>query len=162
MPMALPHKDAYSLGAISDTHGYLPQRALQVFAGMDAILHAGDIGSQQILQALAAVAPVLAVRGNMDGGCWADDLAEYELLKAGDKRIRLIHDRLRLRPEPDSQDCLAVVNGHTHRPAVEKKNGVLYVNPGSASAPRWGEQPCVARIHLKGTAATVEIIPLAE
>ena len=162
MPMSLPQKDSYRLGVISDTHGYLPPRVLQVFEGADVILHAGDIGSQDILEALSAVAPVLAVRGNMDGGFWADRLAECEFLKAGDQLIQLIHDRLRLRREAAPEGCLAVVNGHTHRTSVEKKNGVLYVNPGSAGAPRWGEQPCVALIHVKGAAATVEIISVAE
>ena len=98
MPMSLPHKDSYRLGVISDTHGYLPLRALRVFQGVDVILHAGDIGSQEILRSAGAGAPVLAVRGNMDGGSWADRLAEYEFLQAGDHLIHLIHDRLRLRP----------------------------------------------------------------
>jgi putative phosphoesterase len=162
MPILLPLKDSYTFGVISDTHGHIPQRALQAFAGVDAILHAGDIGSQRILQQLATVAPVLAVRGNMDGGVWADGLAEYEVLNIGKKAIHLIHDRLRLRREAVSASCLAVVSGHTHRAEVMKKNGVLHINPGSAGAPRWGEQPCVALIRVKGAAATVEIISIAE
>jgi uncharacterized protein len=162
MPMSLQPKNAFRLGVISDTHGYLPQRALQIFAGVDAILHAGDIGSRQVLNCLEAVAPVLAVRGNMDGGLWADDLAEYEQLRVGDRLIHLIHDRLRLRIETSSQNCLAVVNGHTHRAAVEKQNGLLYVNPGSAGAPRWGEPPCVACLHFRGGTVEVEIIPVED
>jgi hypothetical protein len=160
MPMSLPLKGSYRLGVISDTHGYLPPRVLEVFQGMDVILHAGDIGSQEILRALAKVAPVLAVRGNMDGAGWADALAEKESLRAGDALIHLIHDLLRWRPDAAANGCLAVVNGHTHRPSVETKGGVLYVNPGSAGAPRHGEHPCVALIRLARNAAAADLIPL--
>lgn len=162
MSIALPLKDSYHLGVISDTHGYLPLRALGVFQGVDVILHAGDIGSQEILRTLAQVAPVLAVRGNMDGGPWANLLAEKESIRVGDALIHLIHDLLRLRPDAAGNGCLAVVTGHTHRPSVETRHGVLYVNPGSAGAPRHGEHPCVAVIRVVGTTAQAELIPLPD
>jgi putative phosphoesterase len=162
MPMSLPLKGSYRLGVISDTHGYLPPRALDVFQGTDVILHAGDIGSQEILRALAEIAPVLAVRGNMDGASWADALAEKESLRAGNALIHLIHDLLRFRPEAAANGCLVVVNGHTHRPSVETRGGVLYVNPGSAGAPRHGEHPCVALIRVAGTAAATDLILLPD
>lgn len=160
MSISLPLKGSYHLGVISDTHGYLPPRALRVFQGVDVILHAGDIGSQDILQALGKVAPVLAVRGNMDGGAWANVLAEKESIHVGDALIHLIHDLWRLRLNADVNGCLAVVNGHTHRPSVETRHGVLYVNPGSAGAPRHGEHPCVAVIRVAGAVAQAELIPL--
>jgi uncharacterized protein len=162
MAMSLPLKGSYRLGVISDTHGYLPPRALEVFRDVDAILHAGDIGSPEILRTLARIAPVLAVRGNMDDGTWADRLAERESIRAGNAVIHLIHDRLRLRLEAGDNDCLAVVNGHTHRPAVETREGVLYVNPGSAGAPRRGELSCVAVIRVTGAAAEAELITLPD
>jgi putative phosphoesterase len=162
MSISLPRKGSYQLGVISDTHGYLPPRALEFFQGADAILHAGDIGSEEVLRTLSQVAPVLAVRGNMDGGPWADRLAEKESIRAGDALIHLIHDLLRLRRDPAGDGCLAVVNGHTHRPSVETRDGVLYVNPGSAGAPRHGEPPCVAVIRVTGAAAQAELIPLPD
>jgi uncharacterized protein len=162
MSLSLPIKGSYHIGVISDTHGYLPTRALGAFRGVDVILHAGDIGSQEILHTLEQVAPVLAVRGNMDGGAWADVLAEKESIRVGDALIHLIHDLLRLRLEAAGSGCLAVVNGHTHRPSVETRQGVLYVNPGSAGAPRRGERPCVAVIHVAGAAAQAELISLPD
>jgi len=162
MSMSLPLKASYRLGVISDTHGYLHPRALDVFRDVDVILHAGDIGSQDILRALAQVAPTLAVRGNMDAGPWADALAEKESIRAGDRFIHLIHDLLKLRRDAVGNACIAVVNGHTHRPSVEAKNGVLYVNPGSAGAPRYGEQPCVALIRVAGSGAVADLITLPD
>ena len=162
MSMSLPPKGSYRLGVISDTHGYLPPRALDVFRDVDAILHAGDIGSQEILHALARIAPILAVRGNMDSGPWADALAEKESIQAGDSFIHLIHDLLKLRKQTVTNECLAVVSGHTHRPSVGAKNGVLYVNPGSAGAPRYGEHPCVALIRINGSGAAADLISLPD
>jgi len=162
MPLSLPIKGSYHIGVISDTHGYLPPRALGVFHGVDVILHAGDIGSQEILQTLERVAPVMAVRGNMDGGAWANVLAEKETIRAGEALIHLIHDLLRLRPDAAGNGCVAVVNGHTHRPSLETRHGVLYVNPGSAGAPRHGEHACVAVIRVAGAAAQAQLIPLPD
>lgn len=162
MSISLPLKASYCLGVISDTHGYLHPRALDVFRGVDVILHAGDIGSQEILHALARVAPTLAVRGNMDSGPWADALAEKESVRTGDSFIHLIHDLVKLRRDAVGGRCLAIVNGHTHRPSVDAKNGVLYVNPGSAGAPRYGEHAGVALIRVTGPAAAAQLISLPE
>ena len=162
MSMSLPLKGSYRLGVIADTHGYLPPRALDVFRDVDAILHAGDIGSQEILRLLSQVAPLLAVRGNMDSGPWADALPEKESIQAGDSFIHLIHDLLKLRLDAVNRDCLAVVNGHTHRPWVEARKGVLFVNPGSAGAPRYGEQPCVALIRVTDSGAAADLIALPD
>jgi uncharacterized protein len=162
MPMSLPSKSTYRLGVIADTHGYLPPTVLQSFRDVDAILHAGDVGSSEILNTLAQVAPVVAVRGNMDCGAWADTLAEKESVRVGDRVLYMIHDGLKLRPETIREDCLAVVTGHTHRCSVEHKNGVLYLNPGSAGAPRHGEFPCVALVHISGATASAELVPLTD
>jgi putative phosphoesterase len=162
MPMILELKDSYRLGIIADTHGYLPSDALEVFRAVDLILHAGDIGSAEILHSLEQVAPVVAVRGNMDGGPWARCLPEKQSVQAGNLIIHLVHDLLHFRLEPGQDARVAVVNGHTHRPLVERKNGVLFVNPGSAGAPRHGDHPCVALLVVSGTSATVDLICLRE
>jgi uncharacterized protein len=160
MPISLPSKADYRLGVIADTHGYLPPTALDSFRNVDAILHAGDVGSSEILNALAQVAPVVAVRGNMDCGPWADRLAEKESIRLGDRVVYMIHDVSRLRADTIRDDCLAVVAGHTHRSSIERKHGVLFLNPGSAGAPRHGEFPCVAVVHVSGTNASAELVPL--
>lgn len=162
MSMSLPLKNSYRLGVISDTHGYLHPRALDVFRDVDVILHAGDIGSQDILRTLAQIAPTLAVRGNMDSGPWANALPEKESIRAGHSIIHLIHDLLKLRMDAVGNSCLAVINGHTHRPSVEAKNGVLYVNPGSAGAPRYGELSCVALIRVTDSRAAADLISLPD
>jgi putative phosphoesterase len=162
MSMSLPLKGSYRIGVISDTHGYLHPGALDVFRDVDVNLHAGDIGSRDILRTLAKVAPIVAVRGNMDSGPWADALSDRESIQAGRGFIHLVHDLSKLRPEAAGDDCLAVASGHTHRPAVEARNGVLYVNPGSAGAPRYGERPCVALIRVAGPRAAAELIALPD
>ncbi len=160
MPISLPSKTDYRLGVIADTHGYLPPTVLASFRNVDVILHAGDVGSNEILNALAQVAPVVAVRGNMDSGPWADRLAEKESIHLGDRVVYMIHDVSRLRADTIRDDCLVVVAGHTHRCSIERKNGVLFLNPGSAGAPRHGEFPCVAMVHVSGTNASAELVPL--
>ncbi|MFO7706711.1 MAG: metallophosphoesterase family protein [Desulfobacterales bacterium] len=155
--MVLPPKTSYRLGLISDTHGFLPPDVAEIFRDVDLILHAGDIGSARIVDSLEAIAPVLAVRGNMDNGPWAENLPHRRSLRAGEMQIHLIHDLANLQPQPPPGDHVAVVAGHTHRSQVERKQGVLYVNPGSAGAPRHGERASVALLVVRGTAATVEL-----
>jgi uncharacterized protein len=158
--MILSPKSSYLLGLISDTHGHLPAGALEVFRSVDAILHAGDIGSDRILSILEEIAPLAAVRGNMDCGPWAESLAEKESIRAGSHVIHLIHDLSKLHLDAMHTHCLAVINGHTHRPLVEMKNGVLFVNPGSAGAPRRGEPPCVALLSVSSQHASADLISL--
>ncbi|MCU0559028.1 MAG: metallophosphatase family protein [Desulfobacterales bacterium] len=160
--MELPPKPAYRLGLISDTHGYLPPGVAEIFRDVDLILHAGDIGSAAVVDHLEAIAPLLAVRGNMDHGPWAEGLPQRLCVRAGAMEIHLIHDREHLRPQPPGGDHVAVVAGHTHRFLSEQANGVLHVNPGSASAPRHGQKASVAILVVRGTAATVELVSLTE
>jgi uncharacterized protein len=162
MTMILASKDFYRLGLIADTHGYLPSDALEVFRAVDLILHAGDIGSAEILRSLEQAAPVVAVRGNMDGGPWTTCLPEKESVQAGTLIVHLVHDLLHFRLEPGQDARMAVVSGHTHRPLVERKNGVLFINPGSAGAPRRGEPSCVALLSVSGTSAKADLICLRE
>jgi putative phosphoesterase len=160
MALTLPEKSTYRFGIISDTHGFLPLEVLTVFQNVDLILHAGDIGSPKILIALEAVAPVVAVRGNMDSGPWADRLWEKESVQAGGRLIQLIHDAGQLRRDAIRGTCLVVVNGHTHRPRVEAIDGVLFVNPGSAGAPRHGEAATVALLKVSGADVSADLIRL--
>lgn len=160
MTHTLPPQPHYRIGLISDTHGHLPARALEIFRGVDIILHAGDIGAEEILDALAAVSRVVAVRGNMDWGPWADRLPESARVRAGDLEIHLVHDRLRFSPPQPHQGALALVSGHTHRPAVEKHNGILHINPGSAGRPRDGRGASVALLEVRVTGVETEIIEL--
>lgn len=159
--MVLPPKTAYRLGLISDTHGYLPADVEEVFCGVDLILHAGDIGAESILLRLEAVAPVVAVRGNMDNGSWAGRLPQRETVQAGGMVVHLIHDLAQLHPRPAPNEPAAVVAGHTHRSMVETQHGVLYINPGSAGAPRYGEKPGVALLAIAGRTARAELVGLA-
>lgn len=158
--MMLPDKHGYRFGIISDTHGYLPEDVLTVFRQVDMILHAGDIGSATILIALETVAPVVAVRGNMDAGSWVERFGEQESVQAGDRVIHLIHDVDRLRMDALQGACLAVINGHTHRPKVETRQGILFVNPGSAGAPRYGEPASVALLRVSKAHASADLIQL--
>ena len=148
------------LGIISDTHGRLPGGIHEIFKGVDAILHAGDIGDADILDELRMIAPVVAVRGNMDWGDWAGALSGTEILSAGKFQIGIIHDPYKLPAELKSGSCQVVVYGHTHTALIEEKSGVLYINPGSAGQPRASRPASVALLHIAEDGYRAEIIPL--
>lgn len=150
------------IGVISDTHGTLPSAALEALQKVDLILHAGDIDRPEVLQALEEIAPVVAVRGNMDRGPWAQRLSPIEMVQAGDATIVVVHDRYTLDLDPLAGGFQAVVYGHSHRPALRQDNGVLFLNPGSASHPRFGTHPGVAHIRVDGKTLQAELIELVE
>lgn len=125
------------VGLISDTHGVLRPEALEALAGVDHILHAGDIGTAEILSDLGHIAPVTAVRGNNDKGPWAGKIAEVEVATFGGVHVYMIHDIKELDLDPAAAGFAAVIAGHSHRPNIEQKNGVLFVNPGSAGPRRF-------------------------
>lgn len=125
------------IGLISDTHGLLRPQALDALRGCDHILHGGDIGGPQLLDALAALAPVTAVRGNNDEGPWAQALDEAVTLRFGAVAVHVVHDLATLAIDPLAQGVRVVVSGHSHRPGVRESAGVLYVNPGSAGRRRF-------------------------
>ncbi len=115
-----------NIGIISDTHGLLRQESIEALAGSDLIIHAGDIGNPEILQKLGGIAPVVAVRGNMDFGMWADEISETELVEFGNFSIYVLHDLGLLEVDPGAALIDVVVSGHTHRPAIEQKDEVWY------------------------------------
>ena len=125
------------IGLISDTHGLLRAEALDALRGCDHIVHGGDIGHAGILDALAAIAPLTAVRGNNDFGPWAQRVSETERVALGAIRLYAIHDLAQLDIDPAREGVHVVVSGHSHRPRVETRAGVLYVNPGSAGPRRF-------------------------
>ena len=128
---------ATRIGLISDTHGLLRPEALAFLQGSDLIVHAGDIGGPDILQALAAIAPLTVVRGNNDRGPWAASIRETEWLQAADINLYAIHDLARLDVDPAAAGIQVVVSGHSHQPLVDRREGVLYVNPGSPGPRRF-------------------------
>jgi hypothetical protein len=151
---------SFSVGLISDTHGLLRREALEALRGSRYIVHAGDIGDPAILQALSRLAPVTAVRGNNDAGPWARKLPETAMLEAGRVRIRVVHDLKALQLDPAAEGCAAVVAGHSHQPARARRNGVLYVNPGSAGPRRFTLPVSVGRLVIRGTRIECRLIGL--
>jgi putative phosphoesterase len=131
--------------------------ALAALAGVSHIVHAGDIGSAQILAQLGTIAPLTAVRGNNDKGPWAKGIAEHEVVQIGGKSIYVLHDLHELDLDPAAAGFAVVVTGHSHKPAITRKDGVLFVNPGSAGPRRFKLPICVALLEIDGDALHAEI-----
>lgn len=140
-----------TVGVISDTHGLLRPEAISALAGCDLIVHAGDVGDVSVLERLREIAPVTAVRGNVDKGGWASALPDTAVLEVGDALFFVIHDLEELELDPAAAGIHAVVSGHSHRPHVEVRHGVLFINPGSAGPRRFSLPIALARILVKGT-----------
>ncbi|HEX7383029.1 MAG TPA: metallophosphoesterase family protein [Burkholderiaceae bacterium] len=149
------------LGLISDTHGLLRPEAAAALRGCDHILHAGDIGDPAILEALASIAPVTAVRGNNDRAPWADPLREVERLELGGVALGMIHDLAELDRHAVLADVRVVVCGHSHRPRVHEHAGTLFVNPGSAGPRRFSLPVAVAHLSIAAGAVQARIVELA-
>jgi putative phosphoesterase len=149
-----------TIGLVSDTHGLLRPEVLKALQGVDRIVHAGDIGDRAILQALEALAPVTAVRGNNDhGASWAD-VPDQATLDLGETRLLVIHDLAHLRQVPAGVGV--VVSGHSHQPAVEQRRQVLFVNPGSAGPRRFRLPVTVALLTVDGAGVDAKILDLME
>lgn len=138
------------VGLVSDTHGLLRAEALEALRGSDFIIHAGDIGNAGVLAELARLAPVTAVRGNNDRGSWASNLRETEVLNVAELSIYVIHDIAKLDIDPVAAGFHAVISGHSHRPHAAERDGVLYVNPGSAGPRRFNLPVSVGRLSISG------------
>lgn len=148
------------IGVISDTHGLLRPEALEALRGSTQIIHAGDVGSAEILAALSAIAPVTAVRGNVDKGTWARKLPETQVLELDGVFIYVLHDLAQLDLKPEAAGFAAVVSGHSHVPKQETHGGVLYFNPGSAGPRRFQLPVSVGRFVVENGAVRGELLTL--
>ena len=145
---------------ISDTHGLLRPEALAALKGSDYIIHAGDIGDPQILDKLATLAPVTAVRGNVDHGEWAQKIPATNILEIGEISIYVLHNLQELDLKPEVAKFAAVIYGHSHVPKSEMKNGVLYFNPGSAGPRRFKLPVSVGRLTIENGKVDTQIFVL--
>jgi len=148
------------VGLISDTHGLLRPEAVTFLRGSDFIVHAGDVGDGNMLERLEDIAPVTVVRGNNDQGSWADSIAETEVLRVNDVLIYVLHDIAELDLDPVAAGFRVVVFGHSHRPLSETRDGVLYVNPGSAGPRRFKLPISVGELQIVDGAVTSKHVEL--
>ncbi|HET7258104.1 MAG TPA: metallophosphoesterase family protein, partial [Candidatus Acidoferrum sp.] len=154
-------KERRIIGLISDTHGLMRDAALRALRGVDLILHAGDVGAPEILETLKALAPVIAVRGNVDSSAWGRALPLTEVIEAGPATIYMLHILEDLDLSPAAAGFDIVISGHSHKPGQYWKDGVLYVNPGSAGPRRFRLPITVARLDLGIRPWRAEFIELA-
>jgi uncharacterized protein len=148
------------IGVISDTHGLLRPEALEALRGVEHILHAGDVGEPSILDALGGLAPVTAVRGNIDVGGPCADLPETEVVTLRGHTFYMLHDRHALDLDPAAAGFAAVISGHSHRPLIEWRSGVLYLNPGSAGPRRFSLPISLSVVTIRGGVLEPELMTL--
>jgi hypothetical protein len=148
------------VGLISDTHRLVRPQALAALRGVDHIVHAGDIGAPEVLDALRALAPVTAIRGNNDRDAWARALPETEAVEVGGVWLYVVHDVHALDLDPRAAGFAAVISGHSHRPGIEERHGVLFVNPGSAGPRRFTLPIAVARLTVHTGQVRAEVVHL--
>ena len=153
----MANPSSLTVGLISDTHGLLRPQAVEALRGVHRIIHAGDIGGEEILAALRAIAPVDAVRGNNDRGPWAARIPVELTLEVGGVAVHVLHDLKELELDPVEAGVNVVIAGHSHKPDVREQDGVLYVNPGSAGPRRFRLPVAVAHLHIASGSATAQI-----
>jgi len=149
------------VGVISDTHGLMRPEAIAALRGSHLIIHAGDVGTREIIDELNVIAPTFTVRGNIDRGAWAAHLPAAELVDAGELTFFVLHDIAELDLDPPTAGFAAVVYGHSHVPKIETRDGVLYLNPGSAGPRRFKLPVTVARVRVAGQRIEPEIVTLS-
>jgi putative phosphoesterase len=160
MPKRRKPNDTHVLGIISDTHGLVRPEAVKALEGAEMIIHAGDIGTPETLDALHAIAPVIAVRGNNDTGDWAQALSETEVVEVEGVALYVLHDVNALDLDPVAAGFHAVISGHSHRPAMAKRQGVLFLNPGSAGPRRFKLPVSVARLIIRMGIIDAQLVEL--
>ena len=148
------------VGVISDTHGLMRPEALAALVGSDLIVHAGDVGKPDVISELSAIAATHVVRGNVDAGPWAEVLPLHEFVEVGECRLLMLHDISQLDFAPGEAGFTAVVFGHSHQPLIETRDGVLFLNPGSAGPRRFKLPVTVARLKVAGARMRAEIVEL--
>jgi uncharacterized protein len=150
----------FVVGVISDTHGLLRPEALSALHGSDMIIHAGEVGKPEVIDRLGEIAPTRVVRGNVDHGSWAAALPMTELVEVGQHRFFVLHDISQLDIDPVTAGLAAVVFGHSHRPSIETRNGVLFLNPGSAGPRRFKLPITVACVKTSPQHINADILEL--
>ena len=149
-----------TVGLISDTHGPIRPAAIGALRGSDLLIHAGDIGDPEVLEQLRALAPVFPVRGNTDTDAWASTIPATAVVEAGGLLFYVLHDLADLDLDPRAAGFAAVVSGHSHQPSFQLRQGVLYINPGSAGPRRFKLPVTVARVHIANGQMRPEIVEL--
>ena len=159
----MKHSVDYKIGVISDTHGLLRPSVIKEFQNVDFIIHAGDIGKPKVLESLQNICKVYPVCGNVDKSDWTDDLPKTDVVKIGDIYLYVLHDINELDLNPAASGFNVVISGHSHMPRCErKKDGVLYLNPGSAGPGRFKLPISIAFLYVKGNDINYEIVYLKE
>jgi putative phosphoesterase len=146
------------IGLISDTHGLMRPEALEALRGVDLLIHAGDIGKVEVLDALRPIAPLHAIKGNNDRGAWVKKLPDTMILTVGGVKLYVIHDVHELSFEPSKDGIAAVISGHSHKPSIVERDGVLFVNPGSAGPRRFKLPVAVEKLRIADGKLKAEII----
>lgn len=159
-PPNLDSPDVTTIGVIADTHGLLRPEALTLLMGAERIVHAGDIGSPNVLDKLQTIAPVSAVRGNNDKGAWAEAIPESLLFEVRGHSIHVLHDLAQIDLSPAAAGISVVISGHSHKPVISDRDGVLFVNPGSAGPRRFRLPIAVAKLYVTDAAVRAEILEL--
>jgi putative phosphoesterase len=149
------------VGVVSDTHGLLRPEAIEALRRSDLIVHAGDVGNADVLERLRTMAPTIAVRGNVDTGAWASALPATEVVEVGGLHLYVLHDISTLDLDPRAAGFAAVIFGHSHRPSAELRDGVLFLNPGSAGPRRFALPIGVARLRVVGGRLSHELVELS-
>ncbi|MGR3221092.1 MAG: metallophosphoesterase family protein [Candidatus Anammoxibacter sp.] len=150
------------IGVISDTHGLVRPAVIEAFKGVDLIIHAGDIGKPEVLETLQKIAKVYHVKGNVDAGKWTKSFPKTEVVTAGKVFLYVIHDIDELDLNPKAAGFSVVIYGHSHIPKIEKQNGVLFVNPGSAGQSRFSLPESVALLYVNEKSVEAEFVNLTE
>ena len=153
-------QSACRIGIISDTHGLLRPEAVAALQRSDLIIHAGDIGAESVLDTLRRIAPVFAVRGNNDHGDWAEKIPASGYVKAGGLSLYVLHNLNELEQAPSPDTCAAVIAGHSHRASVQDREGVLFINPGSAGPKRFHLPVTIARLTINNGGLTCSVIEI--
>lgn len=148
------------IGVISDTHGLMRQEALDALQGVERILHAGDVGKPEVLDALRSIAPVTAIRGNVDRGLWCQSIPETTTVELAGAHIHILHDLNALDLDPVAAGLAVVISGHTHQPLIEERNGVLFLNPGSAGPRRFTLPITLALMTIEEGNAQARLVDL--
>ena len=148
------------IGVISDTHGLLRREAIEALRGAQQIVHAGDVGSLEVLDGLRRIAPVTAVRGNVDDGDWARQLPLTATIEAGGRTLYILHDVHELDRDPAASGFAAVISGPSHKPSEETRNGVLYLNPGAAGPKRFKLPVVLARLYVEDLKLRVQFVDI--